>query len=635
VETGVQSNRVYGMQTGSKTRVLDQYYNDNNPNNDVFLTSLHYYDEKARPLQEISVNFKNGTDYTVMQYDFYGKLLGVYDNHSFPGSAMSNYEVISQYEYNTIGQLVTLSKKYGTQGLKKIARYSYDEYGRLKNTKLSPDYNSGSGIENLKYDYNIQGWLTGINKDYALANSVLNQWDHFFGAYFGYDNRDNLFTSKQYNGNITGTIWKTQGDNMPRKYNYQYDNAGQLKAANFLQKEKATDATWNNTKMDFSVTNISYDENGNLLQMYRKGIIPGNNTPLFVDKLLYEYKQVGGNQWSNQLRRVFDQTTDLTTANNGSVGDFKDENYGVNDDDYLYDGNGNLVKDNNKKIRIGTSAGIEYNFMDKAQKITLESKSVVEFIYDATGQKLGKRVTNSTNGTSTTTWYDGDYIYEENSTGIQLKMILHEEGRIRVFQPVTNSRLTQGGNFCLPGTNNKGVFEYFIKDNLQNVRMILTEETYSEINNCTMETANSAYEERMFGQVDANNNPTSSNEVFLTRKDKATWAPGWTSNTSSMISRLKQDEQKLGPNMMLKVMAGDVISAQTGYYYTGTVDNTGSSGILNSILMNLLTTLNNSDQTTAIKGSASVVTTNYSQNPGDLGIFLPIKVMVALPRRHT
>ena len=45
-----------------------------------------------------------------------------------------------------------------------------------------------------------------------------------------------------------------------------------------------TDATWNNTKMDFSVTNIIYDENSNLKQMYQKGVIPGNNEGTSMSK---------------------------------------------------------------------------------------------------------------------------------------------------------------------------------------------------------------------------------------------------------------------------------------------------------------------------------------------------------------
>jgi len=623
VEATVRSLRIKGITTGSKTRVLDQNYDDNNSANDVFLTSSIYYDEKGRVLQGLSSNIKNGTDYSTRQYDFVGRLLSVCHSHSFPGGPLSNYQVITKYEYDLVGNLVRLQKKFGTEAYKILVEYKYDEYGRLKDKKLSPQFNSGAGLEDLNYTYNVQGWLTGINKDYALSGSASNQWDHFFGLYLGYENRDNIFTTKQYNGNLTGVIWKTQGDNMPRRYDYQYDNANRFTTANFLQKEKPTDASWNNTKMDFSVTNISYDENGNLKQMYEKGVVPGNNSPIFVDKLQYDYKQVGGGDWSNQLRRVYDQTTDLTASNNGSIGDFKDESYGVNGDDYSFDVNGNLIKDNNKKIRIGSSAGIIYNFLDKPQKINIENKSVVEFIYDASGETIGKKVTYTSTGTTKTTWYDGDYVYEEVNSLISLKMIMHEEGRVRVFQPVTNPRLTLGGSFNLPGTNNKGVFEYFIKDNLKNVRLILTEESHSEYNNCTMETAAASYEERMFGQVDANGNPLSgSNEVQLSRRDKATYAPGWTSNVSTSISRLKQEDQKIGPNMILKVMAGDVINAQTNYYYTGSVDNSGSSGILNPLLGSLLGAISNGGVAVSLQDKATSITTNYGINPGGLGSFL-------------
>jgi hypothetical protein len=321
---------------------------------------------------------------------------------------MNGFTIIDKYEYDLLHRLSVLSKKFGDLEYKKIAQYDYDEMGRVKNKKLSPDYNSGAGIETFKYDYNLRGWLNGINKDYAIANTSLNQWDHYFGMYLGYDNRDNKFSAPQYNGNLTGAIWKTQGDNMPRRYDYQYDNANRFTKALFVQKEKPTDGVWNNNKMDFSVTDIIYDENNNLKQMFQKGIIPGNNSPVFIDKLAYNYKVVAGTEWSNQLRKVFDQTADLTLANNGALGDFKDETYGFNTDDYGYDGNGNLVKDNNKKIRIGTGSGVVYNFLYKPQKVTIESKSITEFTYDADGFKLVKKVTNTVTGTSKIIWYMGN-----------------------------------------------------------------------------------------------------------------------------------------------------------------------------------------------------------------------------------
>jgi len=135
---------------------------------------------------------------------------------------------LTSSNFDFLKRITGVFKKYGSQDYKKIVSYTYDEFGKVKAKKLSPDYNSGAGIETLTYDYNIRGWLTGINKDYALSTSSLSQWDHFLGMYMGYDNSNAMFHNSQYNGNITGVIWKGQGDNMPRGYNYHYDNVNRF-----------------------------------------------------------------------------------------------------------------------------------------------------------------------------------------------------------------------------------------------------------------------------------------------------------------------------------------------------------------------------------------------------------------------
>lgn len=623
IEETQKTARTLDFSTGSKARVIDNNYDDGNPTNDVFLATTSYYDDKGRTIQELSDNAKLAVDYTTTQYDYSGRIISTCEKHTMPGTSMNNFATISKFDFDKIRRVTGISKKLGTQDYKKLMSLTYDEFGKIKTKKLSPDYNSGNGIETLTYDYNIQGWLIGINKDYALSTSSISQWDHYLGIYMGYDNRDNRFSAAQYNGNITGTIWRTMGDNMPRKYNYEYDNADRFTKALFTQKEKPSEINWLNSKMDFSVADIQYDENGNIKQMFQKGIIPGNNLPVFIDKLTYEYKQVGGNQWSNQLRKVFDQP-DLTATNNGSLGDFKDELFASNTDDYTYDFNGNLSKDNNKKIRISGNDGIKYNYFDKPQKITIENKNTIEYTYDADGTKLAKKVTNIATGISVMTWYIGPFIYEESAGTTTLQMILHEEGRIRVYTPVSNPRLTTGGNFDLPDSK-KGTYDYFVKDNLQNTRAIITEETHVEFNDCTMEDVspnNSYYEERMFGQVDANGDPVSgSNEVSSTRVNK-TDAAGWNANTTQRVSKLGYFGKKTGPNMILKVMAGDELALYTKYYYTGTPDNSAPNNMLPSILGSMLSALSYSASSINLHGAATNITTNINTTPGELGTFL-------------
>jgi RHS repeat-associated protein len=604
--------------TGEKKRVIDNRSDDGDPLNDLFLTGTFFYDNKGRILQHQSSNLKSGVNCMTWQHDFCGKLLSKLLRHNMPGSPFIDFIVRSNYEYDKAGRLKLLTKAYGTAALKKLASYRYDEYGRMKEKILSPDYNSGRGLESLKYDYNIQGWLTGINRQYALSNTSLAQWDHFFGEYLGYENRDQKFASSQYDGTLAGVIWKTQGNGIPQMYSYSYDPVNRLTGAAFSQKEKPEDANWANNTTDYSASGMQYDENNNLVQMDQKGLIPGVDHPLFIDRLQYEYQSAGAAQWSNKLLHVFDQTTDLTSTTNGIAGDFKDETYAVNSDDYNYDANGNRLADKNKKIVNGADRGIVYNFMNKPQKIHLPDNAVMEFIYDATGNLLGKKITAVAGESPAATWFDGNFIYEEKNGQQQLKMILHEEGRLRVYKPVSNPRLIISSNIALPG-GNEAACDFFIKDHLQSLRMVITEEDHTEMNDCSMETANPSvqqYENAIFGESELNNS----------RRDRAGpngIAPGWNSNTSAKISMLKQGAQCLGPNAFLKVMAGDLVSTQTSYYWTGAVDNTNAnSSFLNTIIAGIVTSVVNSPQAAAIKTSANGISTGYSQNAGGLGSFI-------------
>ena len=278
--------------------------------------------------------------------------------------------------------------------------------------------------------------------------------------------------------------------------------------------------------MDFSVNGtsgqITYDYNGNLLTMLQKGVVPGTPTPIIVDDLRYVY-----NPNSNKLKTVTDQM--LTTTLNGQFGDFKDGSNGANPD-YVYDNNGNVVIDLNKNIQslnngaAGTN-GISYNFLDKPDQIRLVGKGTIKIVYSADGEKL-QRVYIPETGGSTITSYINEFVYQETATltlsspapfsgtNPSLAYINFEEGRIRVMTPVSQGNgydaLTESGNITLPA-NKMGAWDYFIMDYQKNVRMILTEETHSVVNTCTMETSRAAAEDPVFGQTGA------SNEVETTR----------------------------------------------------------------------------------------------------------------------
>jgi RHS repeat-associated protein len=607
------TERTVSFLTGTMTRVLGT---------NTFLTSSIYYDDRGRAIQTLEDNIKSGVDITTAQYKFDDRLLSSSTYHSAPGTEYAAYGILNKYLFDKIGRVTGIEKKFASNAFKRIAEYTYDDVGRLKTKRLAPGY-TGTGkseLETLTYSYNLNSDLTGINKDYALKTpGVYSKWGNFFGLYLGYDNRDNVFANANLRGQITGALWNTQGDDAQRKYDFVYDHSGRLTNANFNEKEKPADA-WSNAKVDFSVSGrngkIEYDLNGNLLYMLQKGVIPGNATPVAVDDLQYSYYD-----FSNRLKKVVDANV---TTTNGKLDDFSDGSNGSNDD-YVYDDNGNLVIDLNKNAKELNNTpganGIRYNHLDKPEEIRIAGKGTINIVYDADGVRLQKKYTPENSSTTTITTYINEFVYK----GDDLQYINTEEGRLRVMQTISQSNgydvLNIDGNIDMPGSK-RGAYDYFIRDYLGNVRMILTEETHSGGNAATMETQRAANEEPVFGQVDANGNPTSANEVAarfaVANIPGQSSNNGWqNSNIGNHVSRIGNlAGSKIGPNALLKVMAGDQVSATTIYYYQNPVTNSsGGATLVTDLLVALTQTIAGSPVTSGLqKGAASSITAPFSNS---------------------
>jgi RHS repeat-associated protein len=612
-----KTGRTLSMPTGSKVRVL---------NSTTFLINTIYYDERGRAIQTNEDNIKQGTDVTTMQYDYSSKLLNQAQKHTAVGTAYIGYSTVTKYSFDKLGRVTDIYKKFGTNAFKHISNYAFDDMGRLKKKRLAPGYTATgkTEIETLNYSFNIHGQLTGINKNYALKQAGISKWDYFFGQYLGYDNADGVFNNAQLDGHITGNLWTTQGDNEQRKYDYTYDNAGRLTNAYFAQKKGVG---WVNTQLDFTVTGyngkIEYDLNGNMQAMLQKGMIVGNSSPVNIDDLRYTYQAL-----SNKLLAVLDNSTTGTV--NGKLGDFVD---GANSaDDYVYDDNGNLVIDLNKNVKelnnIAGANGIIYNFLDKPEQIRLKGKGLIKIVYDADGNKLQKIFTPESGGeisvsTVVTTTYINGFVYKND----KLQFISFEEGRLRIMQAVnTNNNFDYvqiDGSETMPD-NKKGAFDFFIRDYQSNVRMVLTEETHTGSNICTMEIERAANEEPIFGKTDINGVAQAGNEVkarfSVANIPGQSLGSGWTNSAIkayvSKLQNLVSKSVKVGPNSLLKVMAGDKVSATTIYFYKNPVNNAVNN---NPILTNILTSLTNAISTSAVAsdlvhGAAGNISSSLNSN---------------------
>ncbi|NSL85544.1 hypothetical protein ECE50_001795 [Chitinophaga sp. Mgbs1] len=506
------SSATTGLVTGNKIRVL---------NTDIWLTTSIYYDDKGRTIQLVSDKMNTGKEVVSTLYDFNGKALSTYQYINNPKSKVAAVtSLLTVTDYDAMGRVTGIRKSLNGTPLKDMVQNSYDDLGQLKTKTLS-------NIESLDYDYNIRGWLKGINKEFAKGGGQ----GHFFGTELHYDYG---YTQSQFNGNISGITWRSKSDQQWRSYGYRYDAANRLLKADFTQNNSG----WNTSAgYDFTVTmgdgataTSAYDANGNILAMTQKG--RKGTSSADIDRLAYTYLPN-----SNKLQGVIDNANDPSSI----LGDFKEIN-GQGSNDYNYDDNGNLTQDDNKNIKAG---GISYNHLNLPRQVAIRGKGTIAYQYDAAGNKLRKTVTDSTSSKPkvTVTDYISGLVYQNDS----LQFIPHEEGRIRAFakanQPVAY------------------FYDYFVKDHLGNVRMVLTDQQDTSIYRASMETAAAPVENALFSNVDN------------TRFNKPVGYPAdQSAEPNEFVAKLnaKSGGQKIGPSLVLRVMAGDTVSINTQAFYKST-----------------------------------------------------------------
>ncbi|PSL45740.1 YD repeat-containing protein [Chitinophaga niastensis] len=538
-----------GLVTGAKVRVVGT---------NTWLTTSTYYNDKGRVIQLLSENINNGVDVVTSLYDFNGKQLSTYQHHNNPHSkATPDMRLLTNMSYDAVGRLTSISKQVNDDAAKVIVQNSYNELGQLMTKTL------GANLESLTYDYNIRGWLKGINKSYAQSGSA----GHYFGTELHYDYG---YTQSQYNGNIAGITWRSKSDNQWRSYGYNYDAANRLLKGDFTQNNSG----WNNTAgVNFSMQmgdglnySTAYDANGNILGMTQQGLKGTSSAP--IDKLSYVYLAN-----SNKLQGVTDAANDPSST----LGDFKEVN-GTGTNDYAYDANGNLTQDANKNI---PASGISYNHLNLPTGITITGKGNIQYLYDAAGNKLRKTVTDNTvtPAKTTVTDYIGGVVYQNDT----MQFLAHEEGRVR---PVLKS-----------GLPISYVYDYFVKDHLGDVRMVLTEQSDFSMYAATMETAPAATETALFSNID---NTRTAKPVGYPQDN--------TTQKNEFVAKLnaKAGGQKIGPSLVLRVMAGDTIKIDgKAFYKSDGPKNSDNPPHVEDMVADLVRAFNGADNNTGAHGEGS------------------------------
>lgn len=382
-----------GLPTGSKRLVLGTT---------TWLYNYIFYDKYGRPIQVRSNNHLSTTidNLQTMVYDFEGKVLSVKNYHSAGSGKITT--VINRYEYDAQGRLVKIYQNNNSASTDQlVVQYVYNELGQLVDKKLH-NTSGTSFLQSVDYRYNLQGQLQSINNAQLSINASTNdETDDFFGMEFLYNTVESgLSNSAYYNGNISAVKWKGAGAASgvadQKSYKYTYDKSYKLKTAS----SQATNGSgvWSNEVGALNET-IAYDQNGNINSLQRNqrkhqlnGLV-ASYTAETIDNLSYAYNSAQ----ADQLLKVEDGST---------AAGFSNGNSGTNND-YTYDVNGNVLTDANKGI-----SNTVYNILGKPVTVTFSDSRKIEYVYDASGNKLTMKAYNTSAQLESTTDYVNGFVYE-------------------------------------------------------------------------------------------------------------------------------------------------------------------------------------------------------------------------------
>jgi RHS repeat-associated protein len=625
-----QSPMLQGMVTATSAEVLGS-------SGGQYISTVKFYDEKARTIQTQTYNYTKGMDIGTTQFSWNGRPLTVVMSQSYTSTVNpQTHAVTSSMNYDAMGRLLNVTESVSstvngvavTSPATVLSSDQYDELSRLQKKTIGPS------LETLTYAYNIRGWLLGINQGY-IGGSATN----YFAEELAYDKTNsaaagNSYLYPAYNGSVAGTAWKSQGDGINRKYDFTYDNARRLQAAAFLQN--STGSSWDNSFIDFSVSGMGYDANGNLTAMNQNGFVQGGKQP--IDQLSYNYVSGQGN--SNQLIYV----NDVDNVSNSTLGDFHFPGAQKTSSsvDYTYDANGNTISDFNR-----SATSMSYYMYPNLPNTITTPKGTIQFIYDAFGNKLAKLVNeNATiNGTSTTISATTKYL-----NGFEYKTLAYGNSAFASLNYTDVLQLigADGGRFrfipALGSVPASFVHDYMIRDHLGNVRVGLTDEANQDIYPAaTGETTSvtvggvsstaQAYESQYYTFNSTDFISTSSLPAWFASMSGSAYNNennngipvnndpySQTTTTSAKVLQLcgntlnNSSGDNYGCGITLKVMSGDVISIYGKSFWNNTGNLPAGSYPLTSVITSLLGVFGNSSAVTSALAHSALGGTTFNSS---------------------
>ena len=387
---------------GRSTRSLPLASYVKNISDDNWTRNFSFYDGRGRTVGSTSINHLGGKTRVESLLDFAGVVQRTETYHN-KNSKESPIKIIEDFKYDHQNRLTRhYHEVEGKTPKELMADNTYDALGRLKTKKVGSMSDGNLAVvtpplQSIDYDYNIRGWMTGINLKQDDTTRPLDP-SKLFSYKIRYNDPVNN-NIRKYNGNIVEVDWRYGATNASR-YEYTYDDLNRLRRGAYksLGITETFDSHYYNEE-------LTYDLNGNIKTLKRNARPVSGQTATQVDKLKYYYEN---NDLSNRLMRITDNEG-LPANPSGYPG-----GGGIN----TYDSNGNMLTMPDK----GITQNITYNYLNLPQVVTKGGQPVV-YGYRADGVKVYKNF--GFNGQNIVTEYLDGFVYTSTYT-LQTELALQE-----------------------------------------------------------------------------------------------------------------------------------------------------------------------------------------------------------------
>jgi RHS repeat-associated protein len=544
------SERTFGLITGGLTKILMSQPDDH-------LLTVNYYDNRQRLIQQHKQQVNLTWDRISNLFSFSGQLLSSKRLYA-PDNGNPDINIQNTFSYDHTGRRVNTYFKIDNDPQFILSNRNYNALGQLIQKNLHFEPQAGDYLQRIDYRYNIRGWLTKINNA-ACYEDAENYGIDVFGEELYYNDVSNINLSSsypvvvpQYNGNISAMKWKSKAlASDPyyvsqKMYVYKYDNLNRMTAGYFVASyADPNNQDYFDQQINYYNEEITYGESGNILHLLRNGSSMESGAPQAIDDLEYSYDGYKAKE-----------VQDLIAVGQSTYDGFIDgTNSGV---DYTYDDSGNLINDENKDLTL------DYNALNLPYSERKSSGEYITNIYDATGRKIQQTVLSSAALAGGFPPTRTDYIDGIEYVDGDLKSIMTEEGRVRLPSAAEDA----GGVYH---------YDYFLKDHLGSVRVVLSHEPLNREYYATMEEQNSDAEEALFYNIP--NTRESTPEGY---------PPDYSYTPNMKVSELNAAQgQTVGHAKVLRVMEGDSVSISTKYYFEEMLDSPSSTRQIGDILTQL------------------------------------------------